>query len=174
MKEDGRIIAFSAGLFLLRLILGLILFAHGALILFNWWSGQGMSDYSDYLAQGGLDFFIGANGWAWIVGLVQFVGGILLIFGLMTRLSALLNAIVVILLMCVVEGVSAFFIVLYGISQAGSVDFNGGIEYSMLLAGTCLALFLAGAGKYSIDAGFAPKKKKEEKPPDRPIEKKAD
>lgn len=169
MKEDGRIVAFSAGMFLLRLVLGLILFARGALILFNWWSGQGMTDYSDYLSIGGLDFLIGANGWAWIVGLVQFVGGILLIFGLLTRLSALLNAAVIVLLMCIVEWNGAFFIVLYGISGAGSVDFQGGMEYSLLLVGACLALFLTGAGKYSLDAGFAPKKKEQ-----KPLEKKAD
>ena len=173
MKEDGRIVAFSAGMLLLRLVLGIVLFARGALILFNWWTGQGMSSYSDYLSLGGLDFFPGAVGWAWVIGLVQFVGGILLVFGLMTRLSALLNAIVIILLMSIVEWNGAFFIAVYGISQSGSVDYQGGVEYSMLLVGTCLALFLAGAGKYSIDAGFAPKPKKEKKE-EKPLEKKAD
>ncbi len=163
MKEDGRIIAFSAGVLFLRLALGIVLTARGALILFNWWTGQGMGAYSNYLELSGLNFLVNADIWAWIIGLVQFVGGILLLFGLLTRLSALLNIIVLLLLMGVTEWGSGYFIVLYGMSATGSVDFQGGVEYSLLMAGACFALFLTGAGKYSLDSGFGCKKKQEPK-----------
>jgi putative oxidoreductase len=164
MKEDGRIIAFSAGMLVLRLVLGVILFARGGLVLFDWWTSQeglAASPYAAYIGTHGLDFFVSPVIWTWIIGLVQFVGGILLIFGLMTRLSALLNAIITVLLMSIVEWTGAFFLILYGQTGPGSADYQGGIEYLMLLAGACFVLFLTGAGKYSIDAAFAPKEKKE-------------
>jgi putative oxidoreductase len=161
MKEDGRIIAFSAGILFLRLALGIVLTARGALILFNWWTGQGMAAYSTYLDLNGINFFVGADIWAWVIGLVQFVGGILLLFGLLTRLSALLNVIILLVLMGVTEWASGYFIVLYGLTSNGSVDFQGGVEYSLLIAGACFALFLTGAGKYSLDSGFAPKQPKQ-------------
>jgi putative oxidoreductase len=168
MKEDGRIIAFSAGMLVLRLVLGVILFARGGLVLFDWWTtqeGLAASPYATYIGTQGLDFVVSPIIWTWIIGLVQFVGGILLVFGLMTRITALLNAIITVLLMSVVEWTGAFFLVLYGQTGVGTADYQGGIEYLMLLAGVCFVLFLTGAGKYSIDAAFAPKKKKEPKPP---------
>lgn len=168
MKEDGRIIAFSAGILFLRLALGIVLTARGALILFNWWTGQGMGAYSDFLELRGLNFLVSSDIWAWIIGLVQFVGGILLLFGLLTRLSALLNVIILLILLGVTEWGFGYFIVLYGMSTTGSVDFQGGVEYSLMMAGACFALFLTGAGKYSLDSGFAPKMKKEVKPEGKP------
>ena len=117
MKADGRIVAFSAGLFFIRLVVGVVLFARGSQILFYWWTGIGMADYANYLGLHGLDFIIGSYGWAWVIGLVQFIGGILIVFGLMTRLAALLNALVMLLLMAVVEFASGFFMVLYGLGE---------------------------------------------------------
>ncbi|OGK08898.1 MAG: hypothetical protein A2Y63_06110, partial [Candidatus Riflebacteria bacterium RBG_13_59_9] len=158
MKEDGRIVAFGNGLLVIRLVLGVVLFARGASILFTWWTGLGMTDYADYLELQGLNFLIGSIYWAWLLGLVQFVGGILIIFGLMTRLSALVNAIVMVLVLVVVEWSAGFFIVTYGITSRGSTDFLGGIEYTLLITGVCVGLFLTGAGRYSLDSGFGANK----------------
>jgi len=165
MREEGRIVAFSSGLLLIRLILGVVLFARGGAILFNWWTTEyGMTAYSSYLDLHGFNFLIGATYWAWLLGLVQFVGGILIIFGLMTRLSSLLNAILMILIMAVMEYEAGWFIVFYG---TGTGEYQGGIEYTLLLAGVCFGLFLTGAGKYSLDSGFAVKKKEAPaKPPE--------
>ncbi|MCD6282799.1 DoxX family protein [bacterium] len=162
MKEDGRIVAFSAGLFLIRLVIGVVLFARGSQILFYWWTGIGMEDYAAYLDLHGLNFLIGSHGWAWVFGLVQFVGGILIIFGLMTRLSALLNALVMLMLLTMVEYTGGFFMVLYGWGEHGETVYQGGIEYTLVLGAVLFGLFLTGAGNYSLDVGFAVKRK--EKP----------
>ena len=162
MKEDGRIVAYSAGLFLMRLVIGIVLFARGSQILFYWWTGIGMTQYADYLGLHGLDFLIGSYGWAWVFGLVQFVGGILIVFGLMTRLAALLNALVMLMLLTMVEFTGGFFMILYGWGEHGETVYQGGIEYSLVLGAVLFGLFLTGAGNYSLDVGFGIKRK--EKP----------
>ncbi len=172
MKEDGRIVAFSSGILIMRLVVGLSLLLHGGQILFQWWSGIGMEGYADYLELQGLNFFIGSLGWAWVIAIVQFVGGILLVFGLLTRLSALANAIVLVLFFGVIQMEAGFFISMPGVDESGAVVMNylGGGEYSLVLAGVLAGLFLTGAGKYSLDSGFAvkPRKPTEEAKPAEP------
>lgn len=172
MKEDGRIVAFSSGVLIMRLVIGLALLLHGGQIMFQWWSGLGMQDYANYLEIQGLDFFIGPLGWAWVIALAQFVGGILLVFGLLTRLTAFVNAVVLVLIFSVIEMEAGYFISMPGLSDAGDVVMNylGGGEYSLVLAGVLAGLFLTGAGKYSLDSGFAvrPRKPKEEAKPAEP------
>jgi len=160
MKEDGRIVAFSAGLFLIRLVIGVVLFARGSQILFYWWTGIGMENYANYLDLHGLNFLIGSHGWAWVFGLVQFVGGILIVFGLMTRLAALFNALMMLMLITMVEFTGGFFMVLYGWGEHGETVYQGGIEYSLVLGAVLFGLFLTGAGNYSLDVGFAVKRNK--------------
>ncbi|HST07088.1 MAG TPA: DoxX family protein [Gemmatimonadaceae bacterium] len=73
------------------------------------------------------------------IGILEFFGGIALIIGLLTRLVALGLA-------CDMLG--AIFLVLW------SKGF-GGFELEFLLCGGSLALALAGAGRFSVDALLA-------------------
>lgn len=73
---------------------------------------------------------------AWAAGLAEFVGGLLIAAGLMTRPAALFAGIT----MCV----AAF------IRQAG--DPFTGIEKALLFLAAMVLLLLMGAGRYSLDA----------------------
>ena len=69
---------------LLRVALGVIFFAHGAQKVLGWWGGTGFS--------GTMDFFTHGIGiptlFAVLAIMAEFLGGIGLIFGLLTRVAA--------------------------------------------------------------------------------------
>jgi len=70
----------------LRLVLGLVIFPHGAQKLFGWFGGYGFD--------GTMGFFTGSLGIPWMFGfmviLIEFFGSISLIIGLGTRISAMM------------------------------------------------------------------------------------
>ena len=70
----------------LRLGLGVLFLALGSQKLFGFFGGPGLSGTADVLASVGL-----APGmfWAWTAGLVEFLGGIALLLGVLTRWTAL-------------------------------------------------------------------------------------
>jgi putative oxidoreductase len=71
-----------------------------------------------------------------IVTTVEFVGGILLITGIATRIPAALNAIDMIVAICVVHLKNGFMT-------------PGGYEHPLTLLGACICLVLAGGGALS-------------------------
>src|SRR5882762_1633403 len=75
------------GLLLLRLTVGLTLGAHGAQKLFGWFGGPGLDVIGEKLAM--LGFYPGRRH-ALMAGLVEAGGGLLLAFGLLTPLAAVL------------------------------------------------------------------------------------
>src|SRR5258707_14765820 len=80
-----------------------------------------------------------AVGWAYFVGVVEFVGGILLAIGLLTRLAA--AALVI-----------EFAVIVFAVkSAAGFFAFKGGFELELLLGLLCLAILFKGGGKLSVD-----------------------
>jgi putative oxidoreductase len=74
--------------------------------------------------------------WAWIVVLVETFGGLLLIVGLFTRISAALIACVMVVAIWQVKLARGFI---------------GGFELDFTLLMMALALVIAGAGRLSID-----------------------
>jgi putative oxidoreductase len=124
----------DAALLLVRLIVGIIMAAHGwqKLTVF------GPANFGQGLAQSGvpLPIFMG-----YVVTFTEFIGGILLIVGLLSRLAALLltiNLTVAILLVNVHVG---FFS-----STSGT-----GVELPLALIAGFLAILLAGPGRLSLD-----------------------
>jgi putative oxidoreductase len=120
-----------------RVAAGIMLVPHGAQKLFGWFGGHGLAGTAQYFEQSfglypGL-FFAGA------AGLTEFVGGLLLVFGLLTRLSA---AAVVALMGY------AVFAVHWG---NGFFWTAGGIEYPLFWGLVALALVVRGGGVYSVD-----------------------
>ena len=111
-------------IFILRLFVGAVFIAHGALKLFG-----GLTGFVKFLQQYGVtspDFM------APLVAAVEFLGGIALILGLGTRTAAILLTIVMIVAMATVT------------LKAG---FAGGYDINLALLGCFLALLLAGPGK---------------------------
>src|SRR5205085_12039148 len=70
--------------FIIRLTLGIVLFPHGAQKLFGWFGGYGFS--------GTMGFLTGGAHLPWILALlvilIESIGSLLLVFGLLTRLAA--------------------------------------------------------------------------------------
>ena len=62
----------------LRLGLGLIFIYHGAQKLFGWYGGPGLDGVTGFFGNLG---FAPASVWAWLVALVEFFGGVIIVTG---------------------------------------------------------------------------------------------
>lgn len=122
------------GLALLRIVLGVIFAAHGGQKLFVY----GLAGVTEGFGQMGVPF-PGLVGPA--VGLLEFFGGIALVFGLLTRVVGL--------------GLAADMLGAIVLVHAKAGFFNPGIEFVLALGGGAAALALAGAGRYSLDHAIA-------------------
>jgi len=131
--------AFTAsdwGLFIIRILLGVVFLMHGAQKVIGWPAfPQGAHDVSGVAAgMGGL----GIPLWlAYVSIFTEFVGGILLIFGVLSRVCGIglfINMAVAIALVHFAKGFFGPF----------------GYEYPMTLAGMALAIVVAGPGAAAI------------------------
>lgn len=121
---------------ILRVGLGLILIPHGMQKLFGVFAGPGMTNFAALLAKLGYPM---PTGFAWLIALTEFVGGILLVLGLLTRPVAL--ALIIFMLE------STRFT-----SGKGFFWSAGGAEYSILLLLCGVYFLIRGGGPYSLDA----------------------
>jgi len=117
-------------LFVLRLFVGGVFVAYGALKLFG-----GLQGFAGFLQQHGVP---APELMAPFVAGVEFLGGVALILGLGTRTAAILLSIVMIVAMATVT------------LKAG---FAGGYDLNLALLGGLLALLLAGPGKKLAHGG---------------------
>src|SRR3990172_6032337 len=88
------------GIAIVRVVLGVIFFAHGAQKVLGWYGGRGLKATTGYFTSLGMPLPI-----AYLVCFFEFLGGIGLILGLLTRLSALGIIIVMIGAIVKVHGV---------------------------------------------------------------------
>ncbi|KAF0220719.1 MAG: hypothetical protein FD174_1043 [Geobacteraceae bacterium] len=130
---------------ILRVMLGVVMFPHGAQKLLGWFGGHGfaasMSAFTDKM-------HIPAA-LAFLVIIAESVGSLGLICGFLTRVAAfgiLCNMIGAIIL---VHWPNGFFMNWFG-KQAGE-----GFEYHLLAIAMALALFISGGGKGSLDRAIA-------------------
>ncbi len=128
------------GLLLLRLVVGLVLAAHGAQKLFGWFGGYGIAGTAGFLGQLG---FRPARLQALAAGLAEFGGGLLLAVGLATPIG-----VVAVVSVMLVAGISV---------HAGKGFFvqTGGFEYTLVFGGAAAALAFTGPGRFSLDAMLA-------------------
>ena len=74
------------GLLILRLVVGGILFGHGAQKLFGWWGGTGMTGWTQMVEKLRIR---PARPWAWIAALAELVGGLFFALGFVSPLGSL-------------------------------------------------------------------------------------
>lgn len=120
----------------IRLGLGIVMSIHGAGKLF----GIGpvatpIPEFTQELVMLGLP---GAAAWAWLVGLVEFGGGVLIVLGLLTRYAGLAIAL---------DMLGA--IVLVHLPR-GFAYTAGGYEFAFVLCVMALSLVVGGPGAFSV------------------------
>lgn len=120
----------------LRLIAGIIFAAHGGQKLFAWFGGYGLEGTGQWMASIGL-----TPGYlmALMAGSAEFFGGLLLLFGLLTRPTALVLAFTMIVAIFSTHINNGLFMS------------NNGYEFGLSLLAISVALMLQGGGKFSID-----------------------
>lgn len=118
----------NLGILILRVVLGVAFIAHG----YSKFAVMGIDGVAGFFASIGIPM---ALFMAWVVALVELLGGIGLLLGVGTRLSAFLLSIIMIV---------AIFTAKF---QSG---FLGGYELDVIILGGLLALLFGGAGKYSV------------------------
>ena len=124
-----------------RVILGCVIFPHGAQKLFGWFGGFGFTNTMTYFTQtAGLPWII-----AFLVVIGESLGSIGLIVGFLTRLSALGLICIMMGAIITVHIPNGFFMNWFG-KQAGE-----GFEYHLLVIGMSIPLLINGGGKYSVD-----------------------
>ncbi len=89
---------------------------------------------------------------AWVVGLVELLGGAALVLGLFTWIASALLTIEMIVAMLLVTGHAGFDAVhVVGMTPRGPVFGLPGMELNLLYIAGLLALFIGGPGPLSID-----------------------
>jgi putative oxidoreductase len=126
----------SAGLLLLRVVVGVTAIAHG-------WQKvwlNGLEGTTEGFAGMGIPF---ASIAAPLVAFTELIGGALLVIGFAARFAAVLIGIAMSVALVLVHLPAGFFAA------------DGGIELVLLLAAAAFALALTGSGRFAIDGLFA-------------------
>lgn len=127
------------GLFLIRLVVGILFIGHGAQKLFGMFGGYGPKGTGGWMESIGIKPGVLM---AVLAGLMEFVGGLLFTLGLLTPLAAALIALAM---------VGAIVKVHF---KNGLWATANGYEYPLVLLIVVIGVALTGAGIYSLDALF--------------------
>jgi putative oxidoreductase len=125
----------SYGLLFLRVVIGLVFFAHGAQKLLGWWGGPGLQGTRGWL--GGMGFRMPGT-MAPLVALAE-TSGLLLALGLLTPLAAVMMA-------------SAMVVAIGSVHwRKGFWNMAQGYEFNLVMLSVPVALAATGPGRFSID-----------------------
>jgi putative oxidoreductase len=126
---------------ILRLVLGVVFFAHGAQKMLGWFGGYGFS--------GTMAYFTGPAHipavFAFLAIAAEFFGGLGLIFGFLTRVAAFGITVNMLVAIAAVHSTFGFFMNWTG-TQKGE-----GFEYHLLVLAMTVFLMIRGAGAFSLD-----------------------
>lgn len=137
LKSDAGI----AGL-LLRCLLAIAIFPHGAQKALGWFGGFGVAGTLGYFKGLGIPTPIGVLGIA-----AEFLGPLLLVAGFGTRVAAFGIACMMLGAAWLVHRPYGFFLNWFGQHPLG----KEGFEYQVLALGLALVLIVIGSGKWSVD-----------------------
>jgi putative oxidoreductase len=133
----------------LRMVLGFVMFAHGAQKALGWFGGYGFS--------GTMGFFTQKLGiptvFAFLAIWAEFLGSLGLLAGLLSRIAAFGIACNMLVAVFMVHGKIGLFMNWAG-NQPGE-----GFEYHLLALAITLAIMLGGGGALSVDAALSGGKK---------------
>jgi putative oxidoreductase len=127
----------DSGILVLRLVLGLLMAAHGAQKLFGWFGGHGLAGTGGFFESLG---FRPGRVFASAAGISEFGGGLLVALGLLGPVGPSLM-----LSVMIVAAVSVHW-------PNGLFAMSNGIEVPLLYGVGALALALTGPGLFSLDA----------------------
>jgi putative oxidoreductase len=130
---------------ILRLVLGIVFFAHGAQKMLGWFGGYGFSGTMAFMT-GGLHI---PAVFAFLAIAAEFFGGLGLILGLLTRVAAFGIAVNMLVAIFTVHLPFGFFANWSG-TQKGE-----GYEFHLLVLAMTAFLMIEGAGALSVDRHIA-------------------
>ena len=124
----------------LRVVTGMVMFAHGAQKVLGWYGGEGFDASMQGFAGMGIPAAL-----AVVAIFTEFFGAIALVAGLLGRIAALGIAIEMIVAVLMVHLPHGFFMNWTG--KAG----GEGFEYHILLIGAAIPVIIRGSGAWSVD-----------------------
>jgi len=128
----------------LRVVLGVVFFAHGAQKMLGWFGGFGFHGTMGAFTQMGMPAPV-----AFLIICTEFFGGLGLIVGLLTRIAALGITGLMIGAIFMVHLANGFFMNWMG-TQKGE-----GFEYHLLVIAIAVTLVVRGAGAFSADRALS-------------------
>ena len=130
--------AFSTGLLIGRLVVGLGMAAHGAQKLFGWFGGKGPSGTATYFESLGYE---PGRPFAVLAGTGEFTSGLLVALGLFGPVGPGLM-------------LSVMLVAMTQKRHHGFFAMNDGLELPLLYAAAAVALAFTGYGQYALDAAL--------------------
>jgi putative oxidoreductase len=128
-----------------RLALGIVFFAHGSQKLLGWFGGHGLKATIQVFQQ-----YMKIPPAATVLAvLIEFLGGIAMIVGLLARPFALGLIVIMLVAIAKVHWKNGFFLA----SQPGQ---SNGWEFNFVLIAMALAVLIGGAGALSVDVLLRP------------------
>ena len=130
----SSLLATGLGTLLVRVMMGIIFIYYSGQFLFGLFGGQGMHTFTQMLASDHLPL-LPTTVWAYLAGITQFFGGILIIVGLLSRIVS------VVLILNLIG--------IIWVSYAGGF---GSIDFQLSLIAISGLIILSGPGMLSADA----------------------
>ena len=126
----------SLGLLIIRIVIGVVMAAHGAQKLFGWFGGYGLNKTGEFFVHLG---FQQGRAFATAASVAEIGSGFLVALGFLGPIGPALMISVMLVAMITVHW------------EHGLFAANNGVEVPLLYATTALGLALMGYGHYSLD-----------------------
>lgn len=125
---------------IIRIVVGVLFFAHGAQKMLGWWGGPGFSAMMRGFESQGIPAVF-----AFLAIAAEFFGGIGMVLGFLTRIAAFGISVNMIVAILTVHWKNGLFMNWTG-QQKGE-----GFEFHLLVLAITISIMLVGAGAFSID-----------------------
>jgi putative oxidoreductase len=133
----------------LRIVLGVVFFAHGAQKALGWFGGYGYTGTMGYFSSLGIPSIFGM-----VAICDEFLGGLGLIVGFLSRIAALAIIANMLVAIALVHRANGLFMN-WGLAASGGVAVGEGYEFHLLAIAIGVLIMARGAGALSIDRAVA-------------------